>query len=235
MKIAYDFHIHTALSPCGDDDMTPNNIVNMAVLKGLDAIAITDHNTCRNAEACMQCAEGTGLLVLPGMEVETAEECHIVCIFPDVDRARRMEEQVNANLPKIKNRPDIFGHQVIMDKDDNIVGYEENLLVTATSLSVERVSELALEFGGVAIPAHIDKAAYSIISNLGFIDDGYGFKTVEVKDFDKLDSLYEDKGLGRFRIIHSSDAHYLWDISEREQFLEADKPDATSIINILRQ
>lgn len=235
MKIAYDFHIHTALSPCGDDDMTPNNIVNMAVLKGLDAIAITDHNTCRNAEACMQCAEGTDLLVLPGMEVETAEECHIVCIFPDIDSARRMEEQVIANLPKIKNRPDIFGHQVVMDKDDNIVGYEENLLVTATAMPVEKVASLARELGGVAIPAHIDKAAYSIISNLGFIDDGYGFKTVEVKDLEKLDSLYEDKGLGRFRIIHSSDAHYLWDISEREQFLEVDKPDTTSIIDILKR
>lgn len=235
MKIAYDFHIHTALSPCGDDDMTPNNIVNMAVLKGLDAIAITDHNTCRNAEACMQCAEGTDLLVLPGMEIETAEECHIVCIFPDIDSARRMEEQVIANLPKIKNRPDIFGHQVVMDKDDNIVGYEENLLVTATAMPVEKVASLARELGGVAIPAHIDKAAYSIISNLGFIDDGYGFKTVEVKDLEKLDSLYEDKGLGRFRIIHSSDAHYLWDISEREQFLEVDKPDTTSIIDILKR
>lgn len=235
MRIAYDFHIHTALSPCGDEDMTPNNIVNMASLKGLDAIAITDHNTCGNAEACMSCAEGINLVVLPGMEVETAEECHIVCLFPDIDAARRMEEQVRAHLPKVKNRPDIFGRQVIMDKDDNIVGDEENLLVTATSLPVDKVAALADKFGGVAIPAHIDKSSYSILSNLGFIDDSFGFKTVEIKDLDKADKLREEKGLDRFNIIHSSDAHYLWDISEREYYIEADSLDAEAIINILKR
>lgn len=235
MKIAYDLHIHTALSPCGDDDMTPNNIVNMAVLKGLDVIAITDHNTCRNAAACIKCAEGTDLLVLPGMEVESAEECHIVCIFPTLDAALKMEEQIKAHLPKIKNRPDIFGHQAVMDENDNIVEYEENLLVTATSLSVDKVVGLAFAFGGVAIPAHIDKSAYSVISNLGFIDDRWGFKTVEVKDLSKADAIYEDKGLDRFAIIHSSDAHYLWDISEKEHFLEAKTLNAEVIINILGQ
>lgn len=235
MKIAYDLHIHTALSPCGDDDMTPNNIVNMALLKGLDVIAVTDHNTCRNAAACIKCAEGTDLLVLPGMEVESAEECHIVCIFPTLDAALKMEEQVKAHLPKIKNRPDIFGHQAIMDEDDNIVGYEENMLVTATTLSVDKVAELTRQFGGVPIPAHIDKSAYSVISNLGFIDDAWGFKTAEVKDLDKAQSMYEDKGLNRFKIIHSSDAHYLWDILEREHFLEADFLNAEVIIDILSQ
>ncbi len=233
MKIAYDFHIHTALSPCGDDDMTPNNIVNMAVLKGLDAIAITDHNTCRNAAACIECAHGTDLLVLPGMEVETAEECHVVCIFPDMEGALGMEERVAQSLPKIKNRPDIFGTQAVMDSEDNITGYEERLLVTATSIPVDEVAKLAKAFGGVAIPAHIDKSAYSIISNLGFIDDSFGFKTIEFRDLDRVGELYDEKGLDRFRIIHSSDAHYLWDISEREHFLEVDFLTEKVIIDIL--
>ncbi len=233
MKIAYDFHIHTALSPCGDADMTPNNIVNMAILKGLDAIAITDHNTCGNAEACIKCAEGTDLLVIPGMELETAEECHIVCLFPDMESAMKMEEQVREALPKIKNRPDIFGHQAYMDSQDNIVDYEENLLVTAASVTVDKVASMASALGGVAIPAHIDKAAYSVISNLGFIDDSFGFKTVEVRDFEKAEGMREAKGLDRFKIIHSSDAHYLWDISEREHFLEADAVNTKVIIDIL--
>ncbi len=233
MKIAYDLHIHTALSPCGDDDMTPNNIVNMAVLKGLDVIAVTDHNTCRNAAACMECAKGTDLLVLAGMEVESSEECHIVCIFPTIDAALKMEEQIKLHLPKIKNRPDIFGHQAVMDEDDNIVEYEENLLVTATTLSVDKVSQLTRKFGGVAIPAHIDKSAYSVISNLGFIDDSWDFKTVEVKNLDKVESMYVEKGLDRFKIIHSSDAHYLWDISEKENFLDVDSLNAEVIIDIL--
>lgn len=233
MRIAYDFHIHTALSPCGDGDMTPNNIVNMAILKGLDVIAITDHNTCGNAEACMKCAEGGELLVLPGMEVETSEDCHIVCIFPNIASAREMEEKVRDALPKIKNRTDIFGEQVFFDENDEVVGHEENMLVTATSLSTKKVADLARSFGGVAIPAHIDKSSYSVISNLGFIDDEWGFTTVEIKDLSKAEQLKETKGIGKYRIIHSSDAHYLWDISEREHFLDVESLTPEGIINTL--
>lgn len=233
MKIAYDFHIHTALSPCGDGDMTPNNIVNMAILKGLDAIAITDHNTCKNALACMKCAQGENLLVIPGMEVETSEECHVVCLFPDIESALLMEQEVEKNMPKIKNRTDIFGFQAIIDSDDNIIDYYDNMLVTASALSVKQVSNLAKQFGGVAFPAHVDKDAYSVISNLGFIDDDFGFKTVEIKDKEKKEKLYDSKGLDRFRIIHNSDAHYLWDISERENYLEVDNFTLEAIINIL--
>ena len=233
MRIAYDFHIHTALSPCGDGDMTPNNIVNMAILKGLDVIAITDHNTCGNAEACMKCAEGGGLLVLPGMEVETSEDCHIVCIFPNIASAREMEEKVRDALPKIKNRTDIFGEQVFFDENDEVLGHEENMLVTATSLSTKKVADLARSFGGVAIPAHIDKSSYSVISNLGFIDDEWGFTTVEIKDLSKAEQLQETKGIGKYRIIHSSDAHYLWDISEREHFLDVESLTPEGIINTL--
>ena len=233
MRIAYDFHIHTALSPCGDGDMTPNNIVNMATLKGLDAIAITDHNTCGNAESCMKCAEGSNLIVIPGMEVETSEDCHIVCLFPDLASARSMAEKVRDALPKIKNRTDIFGEQIYLDENDEVVGYEENMLVTATSLSTQKVAELARSFGGVAIPAHIDKSSYSVISNLGFIDDKWGFATVEIKDLSKKENLCETKGAGKYRIIHSSDAHYLWDISVREHFLEVETLTSEAIINTL--
>lgn len=233
MRIAYDFHIHTALSPCGDEDMTPNNIVNMAILKGLDVIAITDHNTCGNAESCMKCAEGSNLIVLPGMEVETSEECHIVCLFPDLASAKSMEEKVREALPKIKNRTDIFGEQVYLNENDEVMGYEENMLVTATSLSTQKVADLARSFGGVAIPAHVDKSSYSVISNLGFIDDNWGFTTVEIKDLSKKENLCDTKGIGKYRTIHSSDAHYLWDISEREHFLEVETLTSEAIINTL--
>lgn len=234
MKAAYDFHIHTALSPCGDGDMTPNNIVNMAILKGLDVIAITDHNTCLNAAACIECAEGTDLLVLPGMEVETSEECHVVCLFEDIASAMEMDKLVKSSLPRIKNRTDIFGHQAIMDRDDNIVGYEENMLVTATSLSIDQVAEAVRALGGAVFPAHIDKTSYSIVSNLGFIDDCYGFKTVEIKNPDKVAEMDTPHNLSRFRIIHNSDAHYLWDISERQYFLDVEALTKRQIIDIIK-
>lgn len=234
MNVAYDFHIHTVLSPCSDRDMTPNNIVNMAIIKGLDVIAITDHNSCGNAKACMECAEGTELLVIPGMEVETAEECHIICLFPDIEAAAEMDRIVRDHLPPIKNRVDIFGEQIIMDKDDNIISYEENMLVTATSMSVSQVSDRAKELGGVAFPAHVDKSSYSVISNLGYIDESYGFATAEVKNPDRVAELETNHQLSRFNIVHNSDAHYLWDISEREHFLEVSVLTAKEIIYIIR-
>lgn len=104
MRIYIDLHIHTALSPCGDEDMTPNNIVNMAKLKGIDAIAITDHNSCENAKACMQAGSKAGVLVIPGMEIQTREDVHALCLFKDIESALNFQEKVYSSLPKIKIR-----------------------------------------------------------------------------------------------------------------------------------
>ncbi|MBE7030721.1 MAG: PHP domain-containing protein [Ruminococcaceae bacterium] len=233
MRVAYDFHIHTALSPCGDSDMTPNNIINMACLKSLDVIAITDHNTCQNAAACMECGRAEGLLVLPGMEVETAEEVHVVCLFAELENALQMEEIVQAHLPRIQNRPDIFGEQRILNAQDEQTGLFEYLLSTATTLSVEDVVSHAKRCGGVAIPAHIDKDAYSIVSNLGFIPPDLPVRTVEIKNPERIERVGKVQPLESFGIVHNSDAHYLWDISERLHFLEVTALSAHAIIDIL--
>ena len=121
MNIAVDLHIHSALSPCADDDMTPNNIVNMAILKKLDAIAVTDHNSCDNAEAIVKLA-GSQLIVVPGMEVETKEEVHVLCYFEDVDKLLDFGELIRTKLPSVANIPQIFGNQLIIDENDQIIG-----------------------------------------------------------------------------------------------------------------
>ena len=136
--IKYDFHIHSALSPCGDADMTPNNIVNMAYIAGLDAIAITDHNTIGNVRAAQIVGEKVGVKVLPGMEIETAEEVHVLTLFPDIESAEKVAKIVYENLPPIKNRPDIFGNQFYMNENDEITGEEEKLLISSTSLSIKQ-------------------------------------------------------------------------------------------------
>lgn len=234
MKCYYDFHIHTALSPCGDDDMTPNNIVNMAVLKGLDAIAITDHNSAKNVPACIECAKDKPLVVIPGMEIETAEEIHMLALFDNADALMRLDKIVSENLPDIKNREDIFGEQIIYDSNDNPIGREENMLVTAIALDIAAASGIVRQLGGVAIPAHIDKSSYSIISNLGFIPDGQEYSAVEVKDPLKIDKLSESNKLDKYLIIHNSDAHYLWDIHEKEFFVDVDNISELDIINKLK-
>jgi len=123
----HDLHIHSALSPCGDEDMTPNNIVNMAYIKGLDIIAITDHNSCKNARAVMKAGKGV-IKVVPGMEVTTSEEVHTLCLFPDIESAEDMGEFVRMHMTGVKNQPEIFGRQLIMNAEDEIVGEEEELL-----------------------------------------------------------------------------------------------------------
>lgn len=212
MSYYYDMHIHSALSPCGDKDMTPNNIVNMSIIKGLDIIAVTDHNTCGNVRAVMAAAAGQ-ITVVPGIEVETAEEVHVVCYFPDIDAAEAMAAVVKAHLPPIANRSDIFGNQYYMDAEDNVIGEEETLLVSATTLDILSVFELAKQFGGVAIPAHIDRSSYSVLANLGAIPPDLPVSALEItrRNRAKMEAEY-----AKYTILTNSDAHYLEDIAEPE-------------------
>lgn len=236
MQLSYDLHIHTALSPCGDEDMTPNNIVNMSILKGLDVIAITDHNICGNAKACMDAAEGTGLIVLPGLEVESCEAVHNLCIFEDIESAKEMERIVLESLPNIKNRPDIFGREIFLDRNDNECGEEDILLLNSSFLSIYDIKEKTEELGGVYIPAHIDREAYGILASLGIFPEDIGVKLLEVSQ-SAPDGFTEDfeRQYGKgYAFITSSDAHYLENISERRHFLDACKKTPYKIVEKLR-
>lgn len=229
MSLYYDLHIHSALSPCGDEDMTPNNIVNMAYIKGLDIIAVTDHNSCRNVRAVMKAANGL-VKVVPGMEITTVEEVHVLCYFPDADTAEDMSDFVLANMSGIKNNPEIFGRQLVMDAQDEIVGEEELLLVNAVNLDISEVSAETKKRGGLFIPAHIDKSSYSITSNLGFLPPDLYVDGVEItaRGLEKYKKLYTERG-----VLTDSDAHYLEDIAERENSLRNDDKNAQKILEFL--
>lgn len=217
----YDFHIHSCLSPCGDKDMTPNNIVNVAKLEGLDVIAVSDHNTIRNVEAAMKVGETSNIRVIPGMEVETAEEVHILTLYPDLKSAKYAAEIVYDALPSVKNRPEIFGEQIIMNENDESVGIEEKLLISPTTLTIEKLFDVVESAGGLFVPAHVDRHSYSVLTNLGFIPDNLDIKNVEVsKKVDDIKAyLNNRKELKEYGIFRNSDAHYLWDISIKEAFL----------------
>jgi len=234
MKCYYDFHIHTALSPCCDNDMTPNNIINMAYLKGLNAIAITDHNSTKNVRAAIKIGEELGITVIAGMEIETKEEVHILSLFPTVELAEKAEKIIRGNLPQIMNKENIFGEQIIIDENDNVVGKEEQMLITATSLSINDVFSLVRDCGGVAIPAHIDRHSYSVLSNLGFIPDELNISTVEIskKTEDVEEYLKNLSFAQKYLVIRNSDAHYLGDISEKINYIEVDN---NSIQEILKK
>lgn len=224
MKYSADLHIHSALSPCADNEMTPNNIVNMALLKGLDIIAVTDHNSAGNIQALTKCAEGTGLLVVPGMELMTSEEVHLVCLFPDPGAALWLQDKIYEALPGIKNREEIFGQQLLLDENDVVKGTVSRLLITAAAIALEEASELVESCGGVVIPAHIDRNSFSLISNLGMIPEKPVYKYLELsKNCDVYEYRLNNPQLDKYKFIRSSDAHMLGDILERETFIDLEQ------------
>ena len=224
MKYSADLHIHSALSPCADNEMTPNNIVNMALLKGLDIIAVTDHNSAANIQALLKCAEGTGLLVVPGMELMTSEEVHIVCLFPDAESALQMQDKVYEALPGLKNREEIFGQQLLIDENDSITGSVNQLLITAAAINLEEASDLVEGYGGAVIPAHIDRNSFSLISNLGMIPEKPVYKYLELsRNCDMYEYRLKNPQLDKYKFICSSDAHVLGDILEREAFIDLEQ------------
>ena len=211
----YDFHVHSCLSPCGDADMTPNNLVQMAMLSGCEILAITDHNTCRNAPAAMEAGERNGLLVIPGMELCTAEEAHVVCLFETVEGALEFDRYVYDHMPHVKNKPEIFGEQPILNGEDEKVGEEENLLLVSSFIGVDQVVSLTAEYGGVAFPAHVNRDSYSVIASLGAIPPESGFTAAEVTrdcDLEAFRQLHPE--LEGLRIFRDSDAHYLETLAE---------------------
>lgn len=230
MKLYYDFHIHSALSPCGDSDMTPNNLINMSIIKGLDAVALTDHNACENVRAAAAVA-GDKIIFIPGMEVETSEEVHIVTLFPTADAAEEMQRILVGSSPFIPNRPEIFGNQYIMDENDEICGEIDRMLVTASGLDIYTVVAAAKDLGGIAYPAHIDRESYSVLSNLGFIPPDLDISAVEITE--KSRTALEGEYSNRYNIITSSDAHYLWDISERNHYIEVSDASVRGILNAI--
>lgn len=236
-RLAYDLHIHSCLSPCGDNESTPNNILNMARLNGLDVIALTDHNSCKNCPAIVEARARMELpiLVLPGMELCTAEEIHVICLFDTLKKAMSFDEYVYAKTMPVLNRPDKFGEQRILDSMDELIGTEQRLLVTAADISVTEVGMLMEQFGGAAFPAHIDRPSYSILSALGEIPPECSFQTAEVYDLAKYPHLAAaHSALSRMRIVTNSDAHYLWDICEGERQLPVASRTPAAVLDYLR-
>ena len=233
MEVYYDLHIHSCLSPCGADDMTPYNLVNMAALAGLQVIALTDHNTTKNCPAAVRVGEEVGVLVVPGMELTTKEDVHIVCLFPDCDAAEQFRQFVYERLPKRKNRPKAFGNQFIMDERDNILGEEEQLLNFGSSIGVYEVAALAELYDGFAIPAHIDRASFSLLRVMGLVDPAMGFTVYETTPDCDAEELYRTRNIVGGN-ISNSDAHDLFAIPDAKRTLNIAYPNAGSVIRALR-
>ncbi|MBN1484585.1 MAG: histidinol phosphatase [Chloroflexia bacterium] len=199
--------------------MLPEFIVERALELDLDIIAVTDHNSAENAAAMVTAATDTGLTVLPGMEVQTREEVHLVCLFDTLEQAWQWQEEVYAHLPRLKNKEEVFGTQIVLDAEGQAQGYNERLLLTSTSFSLEQVLGRVGQIGGLCIPAHVDRPAYSIMANLGFIPPELDFPGVEISQLVKLEQARQRfPQLEQYSLIANGDAHRLNELVRRTTF-----------------
>lgn len=234
MRFYYDLHMHTCLSPCGEDEMTPNNVVNMAMIKGLDILAIADHNHCGNVRAAMAVAAKRDMLLVPAMELQTLEDVHLLCLFRTLEALETFYERVDRAMLKLPNRPERFGHQRLLDAQDEPVGEVPHTLITACQLPLGDAVAQVRQLGGAAVPAHVNRSSNSLLSNLGFIPTSEAFTALEITAGEIGDRFLQGHPeLSGYRILRNSDAHQLADISERVNAIELSERTADCLIETL--
>lgn len=218
-----DLHIHTVLSACAEIEMLPELIVERAQELGLGLVAVTDHNSAENSAAMLAAARETGIAVLPGMEVQTREEVHLLCLFDTLEQVTCWQREVYDHLPLLRNRDDVFGTQVVLDVSGAIVGRNDRLLMTSTSFTVEQAAHRVHGLDGVCIPAHVDRPAYSIIANLGFVPPGLDIVGVEISPNTGPVQAREDyPQLASYSLVAGGDAHRLGEVTRRMTLKMAD-------------
>ena len=211
-----DLHLHTVLSACAEMEMLPEFILERAQELGLNLIAVTDHNSAENVAAMLKAAQGTGIAVLPGMEVQTREEVHLLCLFDTLEQVLDWQQVVYAHLPPLKNKENVFGTQVVLDVDGEPVGTNDRLLATSVSLSVDQVVQRVRGLNGLCIPSHVDRPAYSLIANLGFIPPDLEIVGVEISHLvGPKEARARFPQLERYSLVASGDAHRLKEMARR--------------------
>lgn len=211
-----DLHIHTCLSPCAELSMTPRGIVGKAASLGINMIAVCDHNSAENVSVTRDLALKKGILVIPGMEINTSEEVHVLGLFGDIEDVFKMQGFIYENLQPGANDEDTFGMQVMVNEVDEVLGFNKRLLIGATNFSVDKVVDLIHSFNGIAVASHIDRDGYGIIGRLGFIPAELRFDALEISR--RISSDEAKKKFASYRYlpwISSSDAHRLEDIGKR--------------------
>jgi len=209
-----DLHVHTCLSPCADLEMYPRAVVEKSIAERLDIIAICDHNASENMQFVLRSAEGKPLTILPGMEITSSEEVHLLALFDTLDELKKIQDIIYDHLSGT-NREEVFGCQAIVNDLDEVEGFNDKFLLGATKLPLLELIYLIHSFGGLAIASHIDRESFSVISQLGFIDPDTPLDALEVTRQTGIQGArIKYPELARFPFIESSDAHFIKDIGQ---------------------
>lgn len=215
ITVKADLHIHTVLSPCGDLEMSPRNIIDQAVVKGLGIIGITDHNSTRQVEVIERMAAEKGIFVMGGVEITTREEVHCLAFFPDKATRTSFQEYIDLHQPAIPNKDGAFGYQVVVDEEDQILYMEEKLLITALDKSINDIERQVHALDGIFIPAHIDRTVNSVFSQLGFMPPGLTYEGLGITCYATENGVRAKFNIDKScTLVKSSDAHYPDDIGK---------------------
>lgn len=228
MKYRYDLHIHSALSPCAENEMTPVSVVGQAALAGLDFVAIADHNAIGHVPLAMRAGEEFGVCVVPAVEVQTSEDIHLLCLFATYGALNGFFSGLP--LSQRKNRADIFGEQLYFDEDDNVTGSEERMLLDSAAISCDEVRRRVFAAGGAAVPAHIDRDANSMLRILGAVPSDYPTVELSTRATEEERAEWSRDRL----VITDSDAHVADDISDRGE-IELPERSVAALIERLRR
>ena len=208
-----DLHIHTVLSPCAEIEMLPPLIVQEATSLGIQIIAITDHNASANDESVQKAALGRDLIVLPGMELQTREEIHVLCLFDTLDQIQAFQSWVDASLPDMENNPEFFGVQLVVDADGELVKEEKRLLLTSANVSIEQAFQRTNELGGLLIPAHVDRKGFGLIETLGLVPQDVQIEALEISRHMTPERAYQTfSQIQGYPLVQNGDAHLLEDL-----------------------
>lgn len=210
--IRAELHVHTLLSPCAGIEMIPPLIVDEALQRGIQLLAITDHNSTVNAGAVQKAAEGTALTVLPGIELQTREEVHTLCLFDEIEQAQVLQQWIDSVLPPTPNNPDFFGEQFVVDETGEFIRREERLLLNSVNASLQEAWQQVNRLGGLFIPAHVNRQAFGLLPVLGLVPDDFPVEALEIsRHISPQTARKQFPQLGSYPLIQSGDVHFLGD------------------------
>jgi len=209
-KFRADLHVHTVLSPCAEVEMIPPLIVQEALERNIDIIAITDHNASANVQAVQKAALGSPLKVLAGMEVQSREDVHLLCLFENFETLAIWQSAVDTALPEMENNAEFFGEQFVVDENGDFIRREPRLLLTSTHFSIDEIFERVNTLGGLVIPAHVNRSSYGLFPTLGLLSDQWPILALEISRHltpEKAVATYP--ALNGIPLIQSGDVHQL--------------------------
>lgn len=231
-----DLHIHTLLSPCGDLEMSPAQIVSLATQRGLDIIGITDHNSTKQCKVIWELGRKKGLTVIPGCEATSREEVHCLCLFPDFEALGEFQIFLDRHLTFIPNNPEILGYQVVVDANDEIVEEFDNYLGATLNVSIEEIERKVHGLSGIFIPAHIDRPRNSLFSNLGFLPPELNVDALQISKLANEQTVRRRYGIpAEMTIVRFSDAHYPDDLGKTWTDFELEEPTFDEIRKALKK